>query len=117
MMVIPTVALGAATMVRARGWTHVTFWTDLVSRLSVYTRNVETFPYLDIAVNCMSTLVYDEWYTEAVGLFESTLGGKYGSRPSPGDSRAIRESMDRFIETFRDLKMQAGAFAPGYSGP
>ncbi|MEW6140860.1 MAG: tetratricopeptide repeat protein [Thermodesulfobacteriota bacterium] len=104
---IPIVALASTTAARARHWTHVTFWTDLSSRLPEYSRDVEPVPFLDISVNCMSTLVYDKKYDEAIALFQRVLAAP-GVNGNPGASHDIGTMIEGFLQIFGDQKMRAG---------
>lgn len=107
-VLVPVIALAVVSVLRAKNWTHVNFWTDLASRLPAYSGDVETVPFLDIAVNCMSTLANEEKYGEAIALFDKVLAVGRKGESSPGDSPDIRNSVDGFVKTFGAQKMRAG---------
>ena len=107
-MVVLLVGLGLVTASRASRWNHISFWTDLADRLPTYSKDVETVPFLDITVNGMSTLVDGGQNDRAIDLFQRKLAFKQESKSSGVDDDDIRQSVDAFLEVFKDETMRSG---------
>jgi tetratricopeptide (TPR) repeat protein len=106
---IPVVSLAVLTAVQAKRWNYVSFWTTLVDRLPPFSRNVEIVPFLDIAVNCMSTLAFAEKHTEGIDIFRRVLAPQTpsdGREPSAHED--LRPTIEAFAEKFKDQTMRAG---------
>ena len=97
---IPVIGFAAITAEQARAWNHVSFWTTLVKRLPPYSSQVETVPFLDISVNCMSSLAYVERYPEVVDTFLKVLAAPNPSESRVSDSNNIDLAIGRFTRTF-----------------
>ncbi|MEW6347679.1 MAG: tetratricopeptide repeat protein [Thermodesulfobacteriota bacterium] len=100
--------LAAVTAGHARKWSHVSFWTTLLERLPPYSAQVETVPFLDIVVNCMSTLSYAERYTQVIDIFERVLDPHAQGEALGGDGRDMGSAIERFAERFGQHAMRAG---------
>ncbi|MEW6532479.1 MAG: tetratricopeptide repeat protein [Thermodesulfobacteriota bacterium] len=107
-VLIALAGLGWVTAERAGRWTHISFWQDLVNRLPRYSRDVQTIPYLDIAVNTMSVLAAEEQYAETMDVFQRVLVVTPGSVRTRSKSLDLESSVERFLKTFGDTKDRAG---------
>jgi tetratricopeptide (TPR) repeat protein len=107
-VLIALTGLGWITAERAGRWTHISFWQDLVNRLPHYSRDVQTIPYLDIAVNTMSVLASEERYTETMDVFQRVLVVDPESRGTRPKSLDTEGSVEQFLKTFGETKDRAG---------
>jgi protein O-mannosyl-transferase len=105
---VPVIVLSGVTVSRARHWNHISFWTDLVEKLPPYSRNVETVPFLDISVNCMSTLLSQERYAEAIDIFKKRLAVNATGQPTDKPQDDIEKAIEIFTQTFNGQNMRIG---------
>ena len=107
-LLVPVVVFGAASALRASRWNHLSFWNDLAARLPRYSKDVEAVPFLDVSVNCMSTLVDADKNKEAIDLFQRVLAFNKAPKAAETAAGEIKESVDAFLSVFKDRKMRSG---------
>ena len=64
--ILPVICLAAVTFSSAKSWNALQFWMNPASQLPTYSEKVESVPYLDITLNCMSSLMVSRNYCEAI---------------------------------------------------
>lgn len=107
-LLVPLVVFASVTTLRASRWNHVSFWQDLAARLPNFSKDVETVPFLDVSVNCMSTLVDANKNSEAIDLFQRVLAFRQAPGIARSNDRDIKDSVDAFLKVFKDQKMRSG---------
>jgi len=107
-LLVPLVVFASVTALRASRWNHLSFWQDLSAQLPNFSKDVETVPFLDVSVNCMSTLVDANKNGEAIELFQRLLAFRQPPRIAGSKDRDIKDSVDAFLKVFKDQKMRSG---------
>ncbi|MDQ7784716.1 MAG: tetratricopeptide repeat protein [Desulfomonilaceae bacterium] len=107
-LLVPLAVFASVTALRASRWDHLSFWQDLADRLPRYSKEVETIPFLDISVNCMSTLVDAHKHEHAIELFRRVLAVDRSTGAAGPEKSEVARSVDAFLSVFKDQKMRSG---------